>query len=229
MARIILSNATSLLPCMQSISPSPSSSSSIPLKSLHVQKQNVRTEPITCNSQLNQDCSFLTKRGLCLSLATGFLFSLSGKGSFDANAAILEAEDDEELLEKVKQDRKKRLERQGVINSAVQETAYLQDLVYKLSMVGQAIEKNDLPAASSVLGQSSDTDWVLKVKSAFNKLSSSPEEKSEVETFSTSLDSLISSVTTNDIQASRIAFVASASAFEKWTTLTGLNGKLKGL
>ena len=39
----------------------------------------------------------------------------------DANAAILEADDDEELLEKVKQDRKKRIERQAVLNSAVKE------------------------------------------------------------------------------------------------------------
>ncbi|KAL3532316.1 hypothetical protein ACH5RR_005837 [Cinchona calisaya] len=129
----------------------------------------------------------------------------------------------------VKKDRKKRLERQGVFNSASQETAYLQDLVHKLSRVGQAVEKNDLSTASSVLGQSSDTDWVQKVKSAFNKLSSSPEENTEVETFSSSLDSLISSVSKNDIEASKTAFVASAVAFEKWTTLTGLVGKLKGL
>lgn len=37
-------------------------------------------------------------------------------------ALVLEAEDDLELLEKVKNDRKKRLERQGVINSSAAET-----------------------------------------------------------------------------------------------------------
>lgn len=50
------------------------------------------------------------------------MLSLTGKGCFEANAAILEADDDEELLERVKRDRKKRLERQGVINSSSQET-----------------------------------------------------------------------------------------------------------
>lgn len=45
--------------------------------------------------------------------------------SRDANAAILEADDDEELLEKVKQDRKKRIERQAVLNSAVKEKGIL--------------------------------------------------------------------------------------------------------
>ena len=53
------------------------------------------------------------------------MLSLASKGCFDANAAILEAEDDEELLEKVKRDRKKRLERQGVINSSAKETGLI--------------------------------------------------------------------------------------------------------
>lgn len=47
------------------------------------------------------------------------MVSLAGE---DANAAILDADDDEELLEKVKRDRKKRLERQGVIKSSTKET-----------------------------------------------------------------------------------------------------------
>lgn len=47
---------------------------------------------------------------------------------------------------------------------------YIQDLVYKLSEVGQAIEKNDLSAASSVLGPSKDTEWFQKANSALNKV-----------------------------------------------------------
>jgi hypothetical protein len=47
---------------------------------------------------------------------------------------------------------------------------YLQDLVYKLSKVGQAIDKNDLSTASSVLGGSTDTDWVRKANIAFTKV-----------------------------------------------------------
>ncbi|KAJ6958471.1 thylakoid lumenal 16.5 kDa protein [Populus alba x Populus x berolinensis] len=171
----------------------------------------------------------ITKRSLSICFLTSFVFSLASRGSSSANAAILEADDDEELLEKVKRDRKKRLERQGVISSAKKEKGYLQDLVYKLSKVGQAIDNNDLSAASSVLGGSTDTDWVKKANIAFTKLSSSPEEKIEVDTFNSSLASLISSVTSNDIESSKTAFVSSATAFEKWTTLTGLFGQLKGL
>ncbi|RVW16741.1 Thylakoid lumenal 16.5 kDa protein, chloroplastic [Vitis vinifera] len=106
---------------------------------------------------------------------------------------------------------------------------YLQELVYKLSKVGQAIDNNDLSAASSFLGSNTDADWVQKANIAFTKLSSSPEEKSEVDAFNSSLASLISSVVRNDMESSKIAFVSSATAFEKWTTLTGLVGRLKGL
>ncbi|KAK9102020.1 hypothetical protein Sjap_019274 [Stephania japonica] len=138
-------------------------------------------------------------------------------------------DDDEELLERVKKDRKKRLEREGVINSSNKETGYLQDLVYKLSKVGQAIDDEDLAMAGSVLGSSTDADWVQKANSAFSKLTSSPEEKSEVDSFNLSLASLISSVTQKDVKASKTAFVSSAIAFEKWVSLAGLSSRLKGL
>lgn len=125
MARVLLSNGNNFLPSFHSSSSS--SSSSTVLTSLHVQKQIVRTHPSSCKSAMNQNSPpppplLLTKRSLSISLTTGFIFFLSGKAYFDANAAILEADDDEELLEKVKKDRKKRLERQSVINSASQET-----------------------------------------------------------------------------------------------------------
>ncbi|OEL17929.1 Thylakoid lumenal 16.5 kDa protein, chloroplastic, partial [Dichanthelium oligosanthes] len=86
-----------------------------------------------------------------------------------ARALVLEADDDIELLERVKEDRKKRLQKQGIISSSGTETGYLQDLIYKLSKVGQAIDKDDLPAASSVLGASSDAQWVQNINAAFSK------------------------------------------------------------
>ncbi|CAL9751897.1 unnamed protein product [Musa acuminata subsp. burmannicoides] len=146
-----------------------------------------------------------------------------------ASAAILEADDDEELLERVKKDRKKRLERQGVIISSDKEKGYLQELIYKLSKVGQAIENNDLAAASSVLGPSTNADWVQNVNAAFAKLSTSPEEKIEVDNFNSSLASLFSSVGDRDVEYSKLAFVSSASALEKWIGFAGLVGQLKGL
>lgn len=40
---------------------------------------------------------------------------------------------------------------------------------------------------------------------------------------------MMNAVSGKDIEASKKAFVASASALEKWTVLTGLNEQLKGL
>lgn len=63
----------------------------------------------------------LVGRRALLSVSFGAaLGGLSTRGS--SQAAILEADDDEELLERVKKDRQKRLQRQGVISSFKKET-----------------------------------------------------------------------------------------------------------
>uniref|UniRef100_A0A0E0AE32 Maintenance of Photosystem II under High light 2 C-terminal domain-containing protein n=1 Tax=Oryza glumipatula TaxID=40148 RepID=A0A0E0AE32_9ORYZ len=168
------------------------------------------------------------RSGMASCLLAAVAASLSGAGA--ARAAVLEADDDIELLERVKEDRKKRLQKQGVISSSGTETAtgYLQDLIYKLSKVGQAIDKNDLPAASSVLGPNSDAQWVQNINVAFTKFSSSPEEKNMVDSFNSSLASLITSVNKSDVDSSKSAFVSSATTLEKWIASAGLSGQLKG-
>ncbi|EPS60276.1 hypothetical protein M569_14527 [Genlisea aurea] len=163
------------------------------------------------------------------SIFVGIAAALILKRKPPANAAVLEAEDDVELLEKVKKDRKKRIDRQGLISSSAKETGYLQDLVYKLSRVGQAIEGNDLSQVSSVLGRTKDSEWLQNVNAALSKFSSSEEEKTEVDAFNSSLASLISFVSGNDIESSKVVFVESATAFVKWAALSGLGDKLKGL
>ncbi|CAM0909770.1 unnamed protein product [Alopecurus aequalis] len=167
------------------------------------------------------------RRGIASCLLAA-LAAASGAGAGTARAAILEADDDLELLERVKEDKKKRLQKQGLINSATAETGYLQELVYKLSKVGQAIDKDDLTAAGAVLGPDSSAPWVQNVNAAFSKFSSSTEEQSAVESFNSSLASLITSVSKSDVQSSKSAFVSSATALEKWVSLAGLTGKLKG-
>uniref|UniRef100_A0A0D9WTW7 Maintenance of Photosystem II under High light 2 C-terminal domain-containing protein n=1 Tax=Leersia perrieri TaxID=77586 RepID=A0A0D9WTW7_9ORYZ len=166
------------------------------------------------------------RAGMASCLLAAVAASFSGAGV--ALAAVLEADDDIELLERVKEDRKKRLQKQGIISSSGTETGYLQDLIYKLSKVGQAIEKNDLPAASSVLGTNSDAQWVQNINVAFTKFSSSPEEKNMVDSFNSSLASLITSVNKSDVDSSKSAFVSSATTLEKWISSAGLSGQLKG-
>uniref|UniRef100_A0A2P2LHQ4 Thylakoid lumenal 16.5 kDa protein n=1 Tax=Rhizophora mucronata TaxID=61149 RepID=A0A2P2LHQ4_RHIMU len=232
MAAPFVSTTNSFLSTTPPSHPTPSSSSLPTTKILlFAERYDAKRQLNLCKavSESRQPSPVSTRRSISICFITSFAFSLASRGHSSANAAVLEADDDEELLERVKKDRKKRLERQGVISSSIKETGYLQDLIYKLSKVGQAIENNDLSAAGSVLGGNTDTDWVQKANIAFTKLSSSPEEMTEVDTFNSSLASLISSVTRNDIESSKVAFVSSASAFEKWTTLTGLDAQLKGL
>ncbi|KAH6829285.1 chloroplast thylakoid lumen protein [Perilla frutescens var. hirtella] len=211
MATFLLSNAKVFLP----------SSST-----LHTQPQQTVCRAAPSNEPPSS-IAVTSRRSISLSL-TSAAAALLLAANYKADAAILEADDDEELLEKVKRDRKKRLDRQGVINSSTKETALLQDAVYKLSKIGQALESNNLSEASSVLG-SSNTEWLQKVNSALDKLSYGEEEKTEADIFNSSLASLISSISQNDVEASKIAFVTSATAFEKWTTLSGLSERLKGL
>ncbi|KAF7110440.1 hypothetical protein CFC21_110546 [Triticum aestivum] len=168
------------------------------------------------------------RRGIASCLLAALALAGSSSAGGAARAAILEADDDLELLERVKEDKKKRLQKQGIINSSAAETGYLQDLVYKLSKVGQAIDKDDLAAAGDVLGPASDAPWVQNVNAAFSKFSSSTEEKSAVDSFNSSLSSLFTSVSKSDINSSKSAFVSSATALEKWVELAGLTGKLKG-
>lgn len=87
----------------------------------HPIKCSVKRQLTICKA-VNQPVKhppILTKRDLSISFLTTFVLSLAGE---DANGAILEADDDVELLEKVKKDRKKRLEKQGVISSSTKET-----------------------------------------------------------------------------------------------------------
>ncbi|KAI5013062.1 hypothetical protein ZWY2020_028016 [Hordeum vulgare] len=167
------------------------------------------------------------RRGIvsCLLVMLALAGASSSGGA--ARAAILEADDDLELLEHVKEDKKKRLQKQVIISSSAAETGYLQDLMYKLSKVGQAIDKDDLAAASDVLGPGSDAPSVQNVNAAFSKFSSSSEEKSVVNSFNCSLSSLFTLMRKSDINSSMSAFVSSATALEKWVELAGLTDKLK--
>ncbi|MCO5581605.1 hypothetical protein L7F22_069065 [Adiantum nelumboides] len=156
--------------------------------------------------------------------ACGVLMSLN-----PAALALLEADDDEQLLEKVKEDRKKKIKRRGEINAFKDETASLQAAVYQLSKAGQALDGNDFPAASKALGQSLREGWIANVEKALSKVSSSEEEQGEAKLFSSSLASLQTAVSKKDMDLSKSEFVKSAGALEKWSFLTGFGEQLKGL
>eukprot|EP00252_Welwitschia_mirabilis_P013615 TRINITY_DN2996_c0_g1_i1.p1 TRINITY_DN2996_c0_g1~~TRINITY_DN2996_c0_g1_i1.p1 ORF type:complete len:222 (+),score=48.53 TRINITY_DN2996_c0_g1_i1:247-912(+) len=177
-------------------------------------------------TQNQLSCLSLSKRELAVSTALSLLgFSWSAFPAF----GILEPDEDEELLEKVKADRKKRLQNQQKASILNSEAAFIQEAVYRMSEVGQAIEKSDFGHATQVLGTSLDTTWIANVKEAFSKVSSDTQQKTKADLFTTSLASLISAVSKQNLDLSKSAFVSSADALEDWATLTGLSKQLKGL
>eukprot|EP00246_Nothoceros_aenigmaticus_P008088 TRINITY_DN22575_c0_g1_i1.p1 TRINITY_DN22575_c0_g1~~TRINITY_DN22575_c0_g1_i1.p1 ORF type:complete len:217 (-),score=52.28 TRINITY_DN22575_c0_g1_i1:253-903(-) len=143
--------------------------------------------------------------------------------------SILEADEDDTLLEKVKADRQKKIKKRVEIKSGFQkETESVQAAVYELSKVGQALDGSDFAAADSVLS-SRDKGWIADVETALSKVSSSPEEEGEAQNFTSALAQLQSAVSKQDPDDSKKAFFVSASALERWSTLTGLSNQLKGL
>jgi hypothetical protein len=134
MAAAFLPTASTFLSSHLSSPASPSSSSpSVIFPCKHNAKRKLAIcRAVSDSTPLSPN---LTKRGLSICFIASFSFLLAGKGCSDANAAILEAEDDEELLEKVKKDRKKRLERQGVISSSNKETGSAHLLVFKKALI----------------------------------------------------------------------------------------------
>lgn len=104
MAAIFLSNPSTFLP---------SSSSSSSASHKQATRGTSVCKPV---SKLLNCPPQISKRSLSISLTSLFLLSLTGNPN-GANAAILEPDDDLELMERIKKDRKKRIEKQTVLNS----------------------------------------------------------------------------------------------------------------
>lgn len=132
MATAFLSTTSSILSSTLSFSSLSSLANTPVLLFCRQQKHNAKRQVTLCKafSEPAPPSPILNKRSLSVCFITSFVFSLASRGNSTANAAILEADDDEELLERVKRDRKKRIERQGVINSSNKETGWIPCIFY---------------------------------------------------------------------------------------------------
>lgn len=74
------------------------------------------------SKQKQQGVCSVSKRSLLSICLTSTLLFPAGSRDDAANAAVLEADDDLELLEKVKKDRQKRIDKQLLIDSSKKET-----------------------------------------------------------------------------------------------------------
>ncbi|KVH93818.1 hypothetical protein Ccrd_004118 [Cynara cardunculus var. scolymus] len=209
MAAIFLANPSTFLP---------SSSTSM---QKHIVKGTSVCKPV---NKLPNYPPQVSKRSLSISLTSLFLLSSTGN-PHGANAAILEADDDLELMEKVKKDRKKRIEKQTVLNSSSKDKDYLQDVIYKLSKIGQAIENNDLPSAGSVLGQTLDADWVKMANVALSKTPNAMTELQITEMFVSNKIHQKQTMLTERIGSTNTCYSIFISSQEGWASLTSTTGQ----
>lgn len=142
--------------------------------------------------------------------------------------ALLETDDDEELLEKIKQGRKSKIQKRESLGTYKSEAASVQKAVYKLGFAGQALEDSDFATASVVLGSGSESGWTKDIADALAKVSSNAEEEEVARTFTSSLGSLQAAVLKDDVDGAKGAYVQTVTSLEKWTTLTGLLDEIQG-
>eukprot|EP00897_Mesotaenium_endlicherianum_P009565 jgi/Mesen1/8637/ME000500S08111 len=140
--------------------------------------------------------------------------------------AILEADDDDALLEKVKKGRKDKIQRRTNLGSYKGDAAAIQKAVYKLSKTGKAIDDGDFASATNLL---SNTEWLDEVKSALTNVTSGDAEQSAASDFTSAIGSLQAAVLKDDVEKAKSAFVSSASALETIVQLTGLTEEILGL
>lgn len=179
---------------------------------------------VRCQNEQAQTSKTLSRRDLVslVSVASSVLFIPPSA------LALLEADEDEELLEKIKTGRKQKLsKRDGFVS--YNDEATVQKAVYRLSKAGQAIEGDDFEGAAQVLGSSLEADWAAEVISALDKAAANEEEKSVAAQFSSSLAYLQTAVSAADATSAKEAYVATGSALEAWAQLSGAAQGLKGL
>ena len=151
--------------------------------------------------------------------------------------ALIPDEEDEELVEKAKANRKSRLQQQRQTTreflsteglkdvSDAKDLAPVQQAVFKLAECGSKLETGDVKAASASLSGA----WVNAFASASQGLSTTDGERDQAKQVSDALDALKAVAGKGDLKGTKKQFVAAVSSLEGWASGAGLASSLKGL
>ncbi|GLC40988.1 hypothetical protein PLESTB_000954800 [Pleodorina starrii] len=147
--------------------------------------------------------------------------------------ALIPDEDDEDLVEKAKANRRARLAQQrGVTREFMtaenlkdarleQELVSVQKAVYKLSKSGSQLESGDLKAAASTLSES----WVAE----FTAVASTISGTDAAGKLSSAIQDVKAAAAAGDSASSKRQFTSLVSDLQSWASATGLAGSLRGL
>eukprot|EP01025_Chloroclados_australasicus_P022768 TRINITY_DN2333_c0_g4_i1.p1 TRINITY_DN2333_c0_g4~~TRINITY_DN2333_c0_g4_i1.p1 ORF type:complete len:229 (+),score=37.69 TRINITY_DN2333_c0_g4_i1:99-689(+) len=151
--------------------------------------------------------------------------------------ALIPDDDDEELVEKAKANRAKRLAEDKEAQRRYVDTAGLRDrssektivpvqnAVYKLAKAGEELEKDDGAAAAATLGES----WLSEFESAGTSLASTPETQGKLSSIVSGIKASASAASSGDLPTAKVAYVTAVGEIETWVIDTGIAGQLKGL
>uniref|UniRef100_A0A383WCK5 Maintenance of Photosystem II under High light 2 C-terminal domain-containing protein n=1 Tax=Tetradesmus obliquus TaxID=3088 RepID=A0A383WCK5_TETOB len=151
--------------------------------------------------------------------------------------ALIPDEEDEELLERAKANRKQRLAAQkettrnflkeeGVKDKQLDaELLPVQKAVFQLAKSGSQLEAGDLKGLSANLG----SGWVGEFQRATSVLDASDAEKAKAAAVFDGISSLRDVANKGDLRGSKQQYVALVAALNDWASSTGLAADLKGL
>jgi hypothetical protein len=151
--------------------------------------------------------------------------------------ALIPDEEDEEMVERAKANRKAKLQQdrqvareflntEGIKDIAdSKDLAPVQQAVFKLAECGSQLESGDVKAASSTLSGS----WVSSFSTASKGLSTTDSAKEGAQSVADGLDALKAVASKGDLAGTKRQFVAVVSSVESWAAGAGLAGSLKGL
>lgn len=151
--------------------------------------------------------------------------------------ALIPDEEDEEMLEKAKANRQKRLQAQKEVTREFlredglkdklldSELVPVQKAVFQLAKSGSQLESGDLKAASATL----NSGWVDDFKRATAVLDANDTEQARAAAIFDNISSLQDATKRGDVKGSKQTFVAVVSAVQDWANSTGLAANLKGL
>lgn len=151
--------------------------------------------------------------------------------------ALIPDEEDEELVEKAKANRRSRLAQQkattrefiqaeGLKNSQLDSQLIpVQKAVSSLAKSGSQIESGDLRGASATLSDA----WAGEFEVAARSLSTSDAAKASVDAVFTGLSDTKSAAGAGDANATKKSFVTLVAALESWAADVGVAESLKGL
>jgi hypothetical protein len=151
--------------------------------------------------------------------------------------ALIPDEEDEEMLERAKANRAKRLEQQrettreflreeGLKNSQLdQELLPVQRAVNQLAKSGSQLEAGDVRGASSTLSGG----WTRELTSAAARIADSDTSRASADSLSSALDGLKSAASSGDLAGSKRAYVSLVGELQGWASAAGVTAQLKGL